>query len=423
MLDAEAALAGAEAKVGLVPEAAAEEIVFCCAADRFDRVAISTEARATGNPAEPLARALRRAVPPDAARYVHFGATSQDILDTASMLIARRVLSLIEPELDGLAAALADLAETHRDTLMVGRTLLQHALPITFGLKAAQWLAGITRAHEGLRRLHGWCLAVELGGAAGTLASLGGSGIAVLHEFARLLDLAEPDLPWHAERSRPAEIGAALSITAGVIEKIALDITLLAQTEVAEVAEGDEPGRGASSTLPQKRNPAGSVLARACAREAQAAGEFLVRGMAHEHERAAGVWQPEWQALSDALAFTGSAVTWLDEVVAGLEVDTERMRANLESSGGVVMAERVTLLLGERTGRERAHHLMRTVSRRVKDENGTLGAALLADSEVRRYLSVEEIEAAMDPATYLGATHAFIDRVLARHRSEQEEQQ
>jgi 3-carboxy-cis,cis-muconate cycloisomerase len=415
MLDAEAALARAEASAGVIPASAAEEIARCCAAERFDAASIGVEARQTGNPAEPLVRALRKAVPEEAARHVHYGATSQDILDTASMLIARRALEIVEDDLAQLAGHCARLAGEHRDTLIVGRTLLQHALPITFGLKAAQWLNGVTRARAGLWRLHDDCLAAELGGAAGTLAPLGGAGDAVLHEFARLLQLAEPALPWHTERTRVAEIAAALGRTAGALDKIALDIALLSQTEVGEVAEGGEGRRGGSSTMPQKRNPVGSVLVRACARQAQGNVEILVRAMGQEHERAAGAWHAEWQALAGALAFTGGAAAWLAEVMEGLEVHPERMRENLDATRGLVMAERVSLLLAERMGRDEAHELIRLLSRRIERDSGTLHEALLADGDVLRHLTVEQIEDVMNPATYLGSTQSFIHRALALH--------
>jgi 3-carboxy-cis,cis-muconate cycloisomerase len=416
MLDAEGALARAEAQVGVIPAKAAEEIARRCVAEHFDAVTIAVEARSTGNPAEPLVRALRRLVPEQSARYVHYGATSQDIVDTASMLVTKRSLAHIELDLGRLAAALAELADEHRETLMVGRTLLQQALPITFGLKAAGWLAGVSRAHTGLRRLHGDCLTAGLGGAAGTLAALGNAGIAVLGEFARLLGLAEPDLPWHTERSRVAEIGAALGRTAGALDKIALDITLLAQTEVGEVVERSSGRRGASSTMPQKRNPVCSVMVRACARQAQANAELLMRTMAQEHERATGAWQAEWPALSAALAYTGGAAAWLGEVIAGLEVDQARMRAHLDDSRGLLMAERVAFLLSEHIGRDEAHDVIRAASGLVSAGKSGFRAVLLADDQIRRHLSAEEIDEAMDPATYLGAAPSFIDRALARYR-------
>jgi 3-carboxy-cis,cis-muconate cycloisomerase len=416
MLQAEAALAQAEARVGVIPSTAAEQIAACCLIDRFDPAAIVVEARSVGNPVEPLARALRAMVPGESARYVHFGATSQDILDTASMLMARQALTIIERDLASLADRLAALAETHRATLMVSRTLLQHAVPITFGLKAARWLSGVTRARAGLHRLHAECLAAQLGGAAGTSAALGDAGIAVLTEYARLLRLAAPELPWHTERSRLLEIAAALGLVAGAVDKIALDVTLLAQTEVQEVSEGGAGPQGGSSTMPHKRNPVGSVLARACAREAQPNIDLLMRTMGQEHERATGAWHAEWAALTAALAFTGGAVSWAGEVMSHLEIYPERMRENLDATHGLVMAERVTFLLTERMDRDTAHAAIRAASGRAAEEGISLRTVLMADHQVRRHLSAEEIDRALDPTTYLGSTSAFIERALARHR-------
>jgi 3-carboxy-cis,cis-muconate cycloisomerase len=416
MLEAEAALAQAEARVGVIPSSAAEQIAAHCWIEQIDQAAIVVEARRVGNPVEPLARALRSVVPDESARYVHFGATSQDILDTASMLIARNALTIIERDLASLAGRLAELADEHRATLMVSRTLLQHALPITFGLKAAQWLAGVTRARMGLHRLHTECLAAQLGGAAGTLAALGDAGTAVVSEYARMLGLAEPQLPWHTERSRLLEIGAALGPAAGAVDKIALDLALLAQTEVQEVAEGGAEPHGGSSTMPHKRNPVGSVLARACAREAQPNIDLLLRSMGQEHERAAGAWHAEWQALTAALAFTGGAVSWLVEVMTDLEVFPDRMRENFDMTQGLVMTERVTFLLAERMDRGIAHEMIRAASGRAAEEGSSLKTVLMSDHQVRRHLSAEEIDLALDPTTYLGSTRAFIERALALHR-------
>ena len=276
------------------------------------------EARAVGNPVEPLVRRLRERVP-DA----HRGATSQDILDTAAALLARNATKLIDAELDAVARTCAALADEHRATVMAGRTLLQQAVPITFGLKAASWLVGIVHARE---RLAAARLPAQLGGAAGTLAVLGDSGLQVLERDARALDLPEPIVPWHTRRLPLAELGAALSVTAGFAAKIALDLALLAQTEVGEVRES---ARGGSSTMPHKRNPVGSALARACAARAQAAAGVLLSSLVQEHERAAGAWHAEWGALSDALGLTGGAVAWVREALEGLEVDVARMRANI----------------------------------------------------------------------------------------------
>jgi len=290
--------------------------------------------------------------------HAHYGATSQDIVDTAAMLVARDALSLVGRELRGLARACLTLAERHRDTVMAGRTLLQQATPITFGLKAAQWLTAAVAAERGLQT----SLPAQLGGASGTLAAFGERGPEVLAAYAEELGLSTPILPWHTNRVPLARLGAALSIAAGVVAKIATDVTLLAQTEVAEVREAAE---GGSSTMPHKRNPVGSTLARACALRAQAAGSLLVRGV-HEHERATGAWQAEWSALSDALALTGGAASWMRETLEGLKVDAERMRAN------------------------------------VTDE--TL-------SEARR-LSID----AEAPEDYLGAAGAFVDRAVEVYR-------
>jgi 3-carboxy-cis,cis-muconate cycloisomerase len=272
------------------------------------------EGRASGNPVEPLARRL-----PDA----HRGATSQDILDTAAAVVARNATRMIGGELDGVAAACARLADEHRATVMAGRTLLQQAVPITFGLKAAGWLVGIVHARD---RLEAAKLPAQLGGAAGTLAALGDDGVQVLREYAARLELPEPVVPWHTRRLPVAELGAALSVTAGFVGKIALDLALLAQTEVGEVREREG---GASSTMPHKRNPVGATLARACALRAQAEAELLMSALAQEHERAAGAWHAEWGALSDALAYTGGAAASLLRALDGLEVDVERMRANI----------------------------------------------------------------------------------------------
>lgn len=409
MLDFEAALAAAEAQAGIVPTEAAAAIEAACRADRFDAATLGREGRSTANPAAPLVSALTDAVEGDAAGYVHWGATSQDVMDTAAMLVARRTLAIVDGELDRVAAACAGLAEEHRATVMVARTLLQQALPTTFGLKAAGWLATVVEARE---RLAAIPLAAELGGAAGTLASLGPQGQRVLELLAEELGLEEPLLPWHTARGSVAELGAALALAAGALGKIALDVKLLAQTEVAEVAEPAGEGRGASSTLPQKRNPVGSALAIACAHQVRGDASILLDAMAQEHERAAGAWQAEWPALSDALAYTGGAAASMGEVLGGLEVRTERMRENLESTGGLVLAEAVSMAMAERTGRSEAHRLVAAAARRAAESGRPLREELVDDAEVREQLSTEEIDAALDPGNYLGSADAFIDRAL-----------
>ena len=419
MLDAEAALAVAEARAGLIPTVAAEAIAGCCDAAHFDPEEIGYEGRATGNPVPPLVKALTRALPDEAARHVHKGATSQDITDTAAMLVARRALELILSEVDGIAAACARLADDHRETVMPGRTLLQQALPTTFGLKAAGWLVAVLEARKRLLAARESGLAAQLGGAAGTLASLGPEGIQVLEEFARELRLAEPVVPWHTARLRIAEVGSILALAAGVVHKLALDVVLMAQTEVAEVAEPSDGGRGGSSTLPHKRNPVGSVLAGACARRVPPLAQTLQATMAQEHERAAGgAWHAEWEALSDALALTGGAAAAMREVVEGLQVRPERMHENLDATDGLLLAENVTTIAAKKLGRLEAHELVQAAARRTADDSKPFRDELLTEPDLREALSAEEIDAALDPERYLGSAGAFVDRALEFYRKE-----
>jgi 3-carboxy-cis,cis-muconate cycloisomerase len=330
MLDAEVALARAQARAGVIPADAAEAVAAACRIERFDVEALSRAARADGNPVPALVAAAD-------TKWFHHGATSQDVLDTAGMLVSRRALALIRPELDGIAAGCAALAGAHRDTPMAARTLLQQAVPTTFGLKAAGWLDAVLDAREGLAGVR---LAAQLGGAAGTLASMGERGPAVLADFARELGLDAPALPWHASRGRVAALGSALAIAAGACAKIALDVELLAQTEVGEVASG----RGESSAMPHKRNPVEAIRARACARRVGAAAALLLEGVGdHEHERAAGAWHAEWAPLSEALALTGGAAVAAREMLDGLEVSTDRMNENLDRLRGLVSPEQLSV--------------------------------------------------------------------------------
>jgi 3-carboxy-cis,cis-muconate cycloisomerase len=318
MLEAERALAAAEARVGVLSHEDADAVAEACRGV-VDPGTLAEEGRRVGNPVEPLVRALRAS-----AERAHWGATSQDVLDTAAALVTRDAGMLVLGELDGLARACADLAERHRDTVMAGRTLLQQAVPTTFGLKAASWLVGVVHARGRLEAA--LRLPAQLGGAGGTLAALGDRGVDVLRAYAEELGLPEPVLPWHTRRLPVAEVGGALAIAAGFVGKIGLDVVLLAQTEVGEVREAAD---GGSSTMPHKRNPVGSVVARACALRAGAAAGVLVAALDQEHERAAGAWQAEWSALSDALALTGGAAASMRAALEGLELDEERMRANI----------------------------------------------------------------------------------------------
>jgi 3-carboxy-cis,cis-muconate cycloisomerase len=421
MLDTEGALAVAQARASLIPDEAAKTIVSRCDSALFDPDEIGHQGRAAGNPVPPLVRSLTTAVSEvseDAARYVHKGATSQDVTDTAMMLVAKRALGLILAELDGISSACARLAESRRDTIMAGRTLLQQALPTTFGLKAAGWLVSVLEARRQLLDVRSPRLAAQLGGAVGTLASLGPNGTKVLREFARELDLAEPVVPWHTNRTRVAEVGGALSLAAGVLGKISLDVILLSQTEVGEVEEPSEGGRGGSSTLPHKRNPILSVTAAASASRVVDLSRTLEVAMIAAHERPAGAWHSEWVTLSDALALTGGAAVAIREVTEGLQVHTERMRENLDATGGLLLAENLTTVASERLGRLKAHDLVQAVARRAADGRSSFREELLGDDEIREVLSEEEIDAALDPAGYLGSAGTFVDRALALYSKE-----
>jgi 3-carboxy-cis,cis-muconate cycloisomerase len=400
MLEFERALAAAEAKAGVIPADAAAAIEAACRSGGFDAESLMPGARSVGNPAEPLVKALRERVGGDAASFVHWGATSQDVTDTAAMLVTRNALALVLGDTDGAAVACAGLARDHRQTIMAGRTLLQQAVPTTFGLKAAGWLVSILEAGGVIRA---WQPTVELGGAAGTLAALGDGGLDVLRLLAEELDLPEPTVPWHTSRVRVAHLCARLAVLAGVFAKIGRDVALLAQTEVAEVRE--PAGKGGSSTMPHKRNPVGSALVLACAEHARAASTVATAAVVEEHERGLGGWQAEWGALSHALAYTGGAAVHMREVLEGIEVDAERMRANLSE---LVGAEHASFLLAPRVGRAEAHELVGEVARAESFRDGLLAAGL----------SPEEVEQVLDPATYLGSTDAFVDRALARYEAE-----
>jgi 3-carboxy-cis,cis-muconate cycloisomerase len=417
MLDAEAGLASAQAEVGLISRDQAETIAEFCRADGYDPAELGRDAAAGGNPVIPLVRALTAAVyeaDPEAAKHVHRGATSQDILDTAAMLVAYRATGPMLADLGAAAEAAARLADEHRATLMPGRTLLQHALPITFGLTAAGWLVALDTTAEELTAVREARLAVQLGGASGTLASLGSDGVAVLAAYAGALGLAEPVVPWHTDRTRVAELAGALGTLAGVVAKIGRDIVLLAQTEVAEVREG---APGGSSTMPHKRNPVAAVSAVAAATRAPGLVSTVLGAMAQEHQRGAGSWHAEWLPLRDLLGTVGSAVASLRDCLDGLEVDADRMRANLDLTGGHLLTERVTTALAHTLGRLAAHDTVTTASAEALASGRPLGEVLVENG-----IEADEVAALLDPATYLGSADAFVDRALDAHASTVEEQ-
>jgi 3-carboxy-cis,cis-muconate cycloisomerase len=415
MVATEAALARAEASVGIIPADAAAAITAACQPGRFSPSAIGVAAVASGNVVIPLVRELTAAVGEPHCRWVHWGATSQDISDTAFALVLREAISgPLDTGFRTAAAAAADLAARHRTTPMAARTLLQQALPTSFGLKAAGWLTALDSALAALAGARA-NLAVQLGGAAGTLAALGPSGLAVIGAFARETGLAEPVLPWHADRGRIVTAAAALALAAGTAGKVAGDLVLLAQTEIGEVAEHAAPGRGGSSTLPHKRNPVASVAAVANARRAAALTGQLLASMDHEHERAAGAWQAEWVPLLDSLRCAGGAGAQVADALSGLEVRPERMAANLAAAGGFSQAEAVQTALAPHLGRLAAHDLVEAACHRALDRGTNLHDELAATPAIAGTLDADALAAALDPANYLGSAADLVDRALAAH--------
>ncbi|MCT2589520.1 3-carboxy-cis,cis-muconate cycloisomerase [Streptomyces sp. N2-109] len=435
MLDAEAALARAQASVGTVPGWAAQAVTAAARAERLDVRALALEARETANPVVGLVKAFTAVVAqdsPNAAEYVHRGSTSQDILDTGAMLVARRALLLITADLRRTAAALARTAQTHRDTPMAGRTLGLHAVPTTFGLKAAGWRQLVLEAAERLERvLHGG-LPVSLGGAAGTMAGylqyagdaqssaplpapspLPPAGPARLVDaFAAETGLARPVLPWHALRTPVADLGAALAHAAGALGKIAADVQVLTRTEIAEAGEPAGTGRGASSAMPHKRNPVLATLIRSAALQVPALAAVLVQCLSGEDERSAGAWHAEWQPLRECLRLTGGAAHTAVELADGLVVHPEQMRANLGLTGGLIVSERIAAVLAPRLGKVAARELLTRASARVYDSGETLGEVLAALPELRGVVGDEELARLLDPGGYTGAAGPLVDRAL-----------
>ncbi|MDW4910083.1 adenylosuccinate lyase family protein [Streptomyces sp. ADMS] len=428
MLDAEAALARAQAALGTVPTWAAEAITEAADARRFDPRALALASRETANPVVGLVQELGRLVAetaPDAAEYVHRGSTSQDILDTGAMLVARRALRLIRADLDRTAEALARLAERHRDTPMAGRTLALHAVPITFGLKAAGWRELVRQAGRRLADVSD-NLPVSLGGAAGTLAGYleyarlegaaadpGDYADRLVDAFAAETRLARPVLPWHALRTPPADLAAALAFSAGALGKLAVDTQALTRTEVGEVGEPAVAGRGGSSAMPHKRNPVLATMIRSAALQVPALAGALTQCLVTEDERSAGVWHAEWLLLRECLRLTGGAAHTAAELAEGLVVRPERMRANLGLTGSQLVSERVAAVLAPLLGRARARQLLTEASATAEREGSALHTVLGAIPEVAAHLDDQELAALLDPVTYTGVAGPLVDRALS----------
>ncbi|MFI5665036.1 3-carboxy-cis,cis-muconate cycloisomerase [Streptomyces sp. NPDC051684] len=415
LLDAEAGLTRAQSALGLAPAAAADAVTAAAVAERFDVRDLARRARGGGNPVIPLVADLTSAVPAEHSPYVHRGATSQDILDSALMLVAARTLDVLLGELSRTEGVLAGLAREHRDTVMPGRTLTQHAVPTTFGLKAAGWRALVLDARDRLRGVRA-ALPVQLGGAAGTLAAFGAYGaygaddpVALMAAYARELGLSEPELPWHVLRTPVADLAGALAFTAGALGKVAADVLILSRTEIGELAEG---AGGGSSAMPHKANPVRSTLVAAAARRAPALAATLYGSLPAEDERPAGAWHAEWGTLRELLRVVGGAARDASELVSGLVVRADVMRAHLSTTGGAIVSERLSAELAGVLGRGPAKELLAGAARRSREEGLPLAEVLAAEPSLKDAdVNVSELT---DPSRYTGAAGALVDRALSR---------
>ncbi len=415
MLTFEAALARAEAREGVIPAQAATAIAEQCVAESFDLEALACETAQAGNLAIPLVRALTAHVAehdPDAAQFVHWGATSQDVIDTGMVLQVRDALALIDADLGRLVAVYARLALAHKATVMAGRTWMQQGAPITFGLKMAGWLSAIKRHRQRLHEIRARVLAVQFGGAVGTLAALGSQGWEVAAALAEELQLAVPDMPWHSERDRVVEVATTLGLIAGTLGKIARDLALLKQSEVGEVDEPAAPGRGGSSTMPQKHNPVGSAVALATAQRVPGLVATMLAAMPQEHERGLGGWQAEWEALPEICLLTAGALRQMVLVAEGLEVDAERMRANLDATNGLIFAEAVSMALAMHIGKQQAYMLVQDACARATQQHRHLRDVLADDATVNTCLSADELAQLFDPQQAIGLAERFVERVV-----------
>jgi 3-carboxy-cis,cis-muconate cycloisomerase len=426
MLDFEAALARAETRGGFIPASAAPAIEAKCRAELYDMTVLARAAAKAGNLAIPLVKQLTVLVAQkdkDAARYVHWGATSQDAIDTGRVLQLRQALALISAELDLLAVVLGELVHKNRTTLVAARTWMQQALPTTFGLKVAGWLDAIDRHRARLSETQERCLVLQFGGAVGTMAALGARGLDVAANLAKELQLPLPELPWHSHRDRMAEIATTLGLFTGTLGKIARDISLHTQTEVGEVFEPSAEGRGGSSTLPHKRNPVTCAVVLSAATRVPPLVSTLLACLVQEQERGLGSWHAEWETLPDIVRLTAGALHHLTSTVSELEIDAERMRQNLDVTHGLIFAEAVTMSLAEKMPRSDAHELVQQACKRAQNNRRDLRAVLAQDAIVKSNLSEAELDRLFTPAKYVGVADQLIDRVLASSTARREQKQ
>lgn len=420
MLDFEAALARAEARVGLIPSSAVAPIATACDAGLYDFAALGEAIATAGNSAIPLVKALGKQIASsdaEAERYVHLGATSQDVMDSGLVLQLRQALALIESDLATLAASLAAQAQRYAATPLAGRTWLQHATPVTLGMKIAGWLGAVTRSRQRLQELKPRLLVLQFGGASGTLAALGEQALPIAKALAEELQLTLPEQPWHTQRDRIVEFGAVLGLIAGSLGKFGRDISLLMQTEAAEVFEPAAPGKGGSSTMPHKRNPVGAAVLIGAATRVPGLVSTLFSAMPQEHERSLGLWHAEWETLPEICCLVSGSLQQARLLADGLEVDAARMARNLELTQGLVLAEAVSIVLAQRVGRDTAHHLLEQCCKRAVAEQRHLRAVLADEPQVTAELSGAELDDLLNPAHYLGQAQVWVERAVAEHNA------
>ncbi|WP_213875124.1 3-carboxy-cis,cis-muconate cycloisomerase [Pseudomonas sp. dw_358] len=418
MLDFEAGLARAESRVGVIPKEAVGPIEAACDAWQYDFELLGEAIASAGNSAIPLVKMLGKQIAASdagAERHVHLGATSQDVMDTGLVLQLRDALDLIEGDLLALTNSLAEQAQNHALTPLAGRTWLQHATPVTLGMKIAGWLAALNRSRQRLQELKPRLLVLQFGGASGTLAALGDNALAVAEALAEELELELPEQPWHTHRDRLVEFGAVLGLVAGTLGKIGRDISLLMQTEAGEVFEPSAPGKGGSSTMPHKRNPVGAAVLIGAATRVPGLLSTLFSAMPQEHERSLGLWHAEWETLPEICCLVSGALQQALLIARGMEVDSERMLRNLDLTQGLVLAEAVSIVLSQRLGRDAAHHLLEQCCKRAVAEKRHLRAVLGDEPKVTAELSSDELDRLLDPANYLGQAKVWVERALAEH--------
>jgi len=419
MLEFEAALARAEARCGVIPATAAPAIASKCKLELINADALARATAAAANPVIPLVRQLTALVAeddPEAAGFVHWGATSQDANDSGLVLQMRKAFDILEGDLDALCASLRQLAGKYRSTPLAGRTLMQHALPTTFGVKVAGWLDGMNRHRERFAETRKRVLVLQFGGAVGTLAALGEKGLQVSEALAADLHLELPAMPWHSQRDRVAEAATMLGLCAGTLGKMARDISLHMQSEIAEVFEPAAEGRGGSSTMPHKRNPVGAAVVLSAATRVPGLVSTMLSAMAQEDERGLGNWQAEWETLPEIFRLTAGALHQMTKIIPGLEVDTAHMKRNLEATNGLIFAEAVTMALGRYIGKSAAHEWMAEASRQVRESGKHLREVLGQNPAVAKRLTAAKLDRLFAPENYLGVAEEWVDRVMDASR-------